>query len=552
MAQLTSGELIAGYRIDGLAGHGGMGLVYRATQLSLGRTVALKLINPSLADDPRFRERFERESKLAAAIDHPNVLPVYEAGEVDGTLFIAMRWVDGTDLRTVIHRGAGLEPLRATRITSQVAAGLDAAHRLGLVHRDVKPANILIAAGSEHVYLTDFGLIKRIRGGDELTDSGEFIGTIDYIAPEQIRGDGCDARSDVYSLGCVLFHCVAGRVPFDVDTGIAKIYAHLNETPPRVSELAPGVPPPLSRVIERAIAKEPDDRYPSAGAFARAAVSATATAADGASATAPASTVVLGPDAAARPPPPLRRGRTLPVLAVVLLVASAGAAAVLFGTGGSDPPGEQTTQVEASSFEDGALLETTRGRPYVIKAGARFAVPPGERAAFSVPGERARVVSARTLRRIPTMPREGSLLRAYRSTVIWTVRDRARRLIEVAPGADFAVVPSTGLAQIPVAEGRRRTQLSVRAPSFVLVGRRFELRARVRSRSGIPTGTCVFYRVSPGRPKERANTPTQDGRCAARLKVSRYEQVQYSVKFIGNQGWHSSTAATPPIDVIAG
>jgi serine/threonine protein kinase len=552
MAQLTSGELIAGYRIDGLAGHGGMGVVYMATQLSLGRTVALKLITPSLADDPRFRERFERESKLAAAIDHPNVLPVYEAGEVDGTLFIAMRWVDGTDLRTVIHRGAGLEPPRATRITGQVAAGLDAAHRLGLVHRDVKPANILITARSEHAYLTDFGLIKRIRGGDELTDSGEFVGTIDYIAPEQIRGESCDARSDVYSLGCVLFHCVAGRVPFDVDTGIAKIYAHLNETPPRVSELAPGVPPALSGVIERAIAKEPDDRYPSAGAFARAAASATATAADGASATAPASTVVLGHDAAASPPPPRRRGRSLPVLALLLLVASVGAAAVLFATGGSDPPAKKSSPVEASSFEDGALLETTQGRSYVIKAGARFAVPPGERAAFSVSGERARVVSARALRRIPTMPREGSLIRAYRSTVVFSVHDRTRQLIEAAAGADLAVVPSTGLAQIPVAEGRRRTQLTVRAPSFVLVGRRFDIRARVRSRSGIPTGTCVFYRVSPGRPKERANTPTQDGRCAARLKVGRYERVRYSVRFIGYQGWHSSTDATPPIDVIAG
>jgi hypothetical protein len=242
----------------------------------------------------------------------------------------------------------------------------------------------------------------------------------------------------------------------------------------------------------------------------------------------------------------------VPVLAMLLLVASVGAAAVLFATGGSDPPPKKSTSVEASSFDDGVLLETPQGRPYVIKAGARFAVPPGERAAFSVQGEPARVVSARTLRRIPTMPREGSLVRAYRSTVVWNVRDRTRRLIEAAAAADLVVVPSTGLAQIPVAEGRRRTELTVRAPSFVLVRRRFELRARVRSRSGIPAGTCVFYRVSPGRPKERANTPTQDGRCAARLKVGRYEQVRYSVRFIGYEGWHSSTDVTPPIDVIAG
>ena len=211
MAQLTSGEQIAGYRIDGLAGQGGMGVVYRATQLSLGRTVALKLIAPGLAGDLRFRERFGRESRLAAAIDHPNVLPVYEAGETDGTLFIAMRWVDGTDLRTLIHRGAGIDPEWATGILGQVAAGLDAAHRLGLIHRDVKPANILITTGTEHVYLTDFGLMKRIRGGDELTDSGEFIGTIDYIAPEQIAATAATrARTSIRSAACCSTACRVG------------------------------------------------------------------------------------------------------------------------------------------------------------------------------------------------------------------------------------------------------------------------------------------------------------------------------------------------------
>src|SRR4051794_11085409 len=200
MDELDPGALFGGYRIEGIAGHGGMGVVYRATQLGLGRTVALKLIAPDVAHDPRFRERFKRESRLAASIDHPNVIPVYEAGEADGSLFLSMRWVEGADLLTLIKRGGGVEPEQAARITSQVAAALDAAHGHGLVHRDVKPANVLVVAGgADHAYLTDFGLVKRTKTSSDVTQSGEFVGTLDYVAPEQIEGKA-DASSDVYSL----------------------------------------------------------------------------------------------------------------------------------------------------------------------------------------------------------------------------------------------------------------------------------------------------------------------------------------------------------------
>ena len=276
LTDAAAGSVFAGYRIEELAGRGGMGVVYRATQLALGRPVALKLIAPEFADDALFRKRFERESRLAASIDHPNVIPVYEAGDRDGALFISMRWVEGTDLETLIRRGGGLEPERAAGIVGQIGAALDAAHQRGLIHRDVKPANALVVAGPvEHVYLTDFGLVKRMRASAALTRSGQLLGTLDYVAPEQIQRTAGDARSDVYSLGCVLFHCLTGRVPFETDDEVAKIYAHLHESPPAPSELVPEIPPGLDMVVAHAMAKDPERRYASAGELGRAAVEAT-------------------------------------------------------------------------------------------------------------------------------------------------------------------------------------------------------------------------------------------------------------------------------------
>jgi hypothetical protein len=556
MAQLNTGALIAGYRVDGLAGRGGMGVVYRATQLSLGRTVALKLIAPTLAGDAHFRERFERESRLAAAIDHPNVLPVYEAGEADGTLFIAMRWVEGTDLRTLIRRGPGIPPRRAVRIIGQIAAGLDAAHHLGLVHRDVKPANILIPNGTEHAYLTDFGLMKRIRGGDELTDSGEFIGTIDYIAPEQIRGDGCDARSDVYSLGCVLFHSLAGRVPFDSGTGVTKIYAHLHEEPPRPSEVVPDLQPALDDVAACAMAKEPAARYQTAADFARAAAAATEQAPPPGlgeeTGTAPAETALLRDGA--RPGRRHRSRRRIGAAAGLGLLVLAGATVALVALGGSGEQHQKPAHAATPpSFEDETFLRAPHGtKIWIVKAGARFAVPMQERAGFGFRAEDVRTVSRATLRRVPLIPRDGSLIKAYRSTPVWRITGGTRQLAHPAPGADTKKVPSTGLAQIPVLPGGRITHVTLKAPQFVVEHRRFVLQARVRSTSGIPTGLCVFYRIDPLPRKERGDTPVQNGRCAVRLKYSGSTEVRYSVHFIGDPGWRASLDATPPIQVLFG
>ena len=270
------GTELDGFVIDGVAGRGGMGVVYRARQRRPERIVALKVIAAGLADDPQFAARFRRESSIAAQIEHPNVIPVHAVGEADGVLYIAMRFVVGTDLQSLLAQERRLAPGRAAGIADQVAQALDAAHVHGLVHRDVKPANILIAAagGREHVYLSDFGLSRHVEGSQALTDSGAFVGTVDYVSPEQARGERVDARSDVYSLGCVLFEALTGTVPFPLDNNLAKLYAHDSKPPPSVLERAPDVPAAFEAVLARAMAKSADDRYPSAGDLGRAASAA--------------------------------------------------------------------------------------------------------------------------------------------------------------------------------------------------------------------------------------------------------------------------------------
>jgi YVTN family beta-propeller protein len=273
---LSTGSVLGDFRIDDEIGRGGMGVVYRATQVSLGRPVALKVISESLSDREGFRERFERESRLAASLDHPNIIPVYAAGEHDGVLFIAMRYVDGTDLRALLAAEGAFDPARAAGVVAQVASALDAAHERGLVHRDVKPANILVAArgGGEHTYLTDFGLTKRTASDSGLTAAGEWVGTLDYVAPEQLRGESVDGRADVYALGCVLYELLTGEVPFVRDDDIAKLWAHISDPAPSPLELAPDAPRPLAAVIERCMQKDPDDRFQTAGDMGRAALAA--------------------------------------------------------------------------------------------------------------------------------------------------------------------------------------------------------------------------------------------------------------------------------------
>ena len=258
--RIAAGDSILGYEVGELAGRGGMGEVYRALDTRLERPVALKLLAARLSDDESFRERMLRESRIAASLDHPNVVPIYEAGEADGRLFIAMRYVEGTDLKALLRREGALEPARALAIAAQVADALDAAHAKGLVHRDVKPSNVLLdqQGGREHVYLADFGLTQSV--SDRGPTDGQLMGTVDYAAPEQIRGDDVDGRADVYALGCLLFETLTGTLPFSGASDVAVVYAHLEEQPPTASERRPALSPAVDPVLARAMAKDRDGR----------------------------------------------------------------------------------------------------------------------------------------------------------------------------------------------------------------------------------------------------------------------------------------------------
>ena len=252
-APLAPGDELAGFRIESLLGRGGMGVVYRAHDLALDRNVALKLLAPELAADVRFRERFLRESRLAASLDHPAIVPIYDAGEVGGQLYIAMRLVDGTDLKRLLADEGVLAPERALPLIEQVADALDAAHERGLVHRDVKPSNVLVDARG-HCYLADFGLSRRLAEPSPGPGAARSVGTVDYVAPEQIRGGDVDGRADLYSLGCLLYECLSGRPPFG-GSETAVVFAHLEREPPTL--------PRLEAVFAKALAKDPDERYQS-------------------------------------------------------------------------------------------------------------------------------------------------------------------------------------------------------------------------------------------------------------------------------------------------
>jgi streptogramin lyase/predicted Ser/Thr protein kinase len=261
------GTEVGGYRIEAVLGRGGMGAVYRAEETALGRKVALKLIAPELARDDRFRERFLRESRIAASLDHPHIVPIFRAGDDDGALFLAMRYVEGTDLAKLLHDEGALPPARAIALLAQVAEALDAAHEKGLVHRDVKPSNVLIAvaSGRENAYLADFGLTKRTGSLSGISAPGDVVGTLEYVAPEQITGDDVEARADLYSLGCVLYECLTGQTPFPRATDVALLWAHVHEQAQRPSDVRRELPRAVDGVLERALHKEPARRYASAG-----------------------------------------------------------------------------------------------------------------------------------------------------------------------------------------------------------------------------------------------------------------------------------------------
>jgi predicted Ser/Thr protein kinase len=401
MAELAPGTQFGPYRIEAVAGQGGMGVVYKGTQAGLERAVALKVITPAFAHDEEFRARFQRESKLAASIEHQNVIPVYEAGEYDGTLFLAMRFVDGTDLKTLLSREGRLEPIRAARFVNQIASALDAAHAAGLVHRDVKPANALLAS-QDHVYLTDFGLTKRAASGSAMTKTGQMVGTVDYVAPEQVEGGSVDARTDVYSLACVLYHLLTGNVPFDKPTEMAKLFAHVHEDPPRPSEVVRGLPGALDDVVWRGMAKDPSKRYLSAGDLGRAALAA----AEQRTIAEPERSVARGEAApepmteaptvqkpafeadpaplAASPPPAARRRNLKPWAIAAAAVVVAGIVAALV-TGGGNPAADTSTS--SASLPPGGQMTVVNNAPPPRKGDKVLAA--GE---TSVHGVRYRVV----------------------------------------------------------------------------------------------------------------------------------------------------------------
>ena len=337
------------YRLETVLGRGGMGVVYRATDTRLGRRVALKVLPPQYGGDETFRTRLERESRVAASIDHPGVIPIYEAGEADGQLYIAMRHVDGVDLGALLREQGALEPERAVELVSQLAEALDAAHAAGLVHRDIKPSNALIgtAGGREHVYLCDFGLSKEAAGDTTLSGSGALVGTVKYMAPEVIRTGIGGPSSDIYSLGCLLFECLAGRAPYPGPNEAAVIYGHLEEPPPRVTELRPSLPRAFDAVLARALHKDPERRWTSGAALAQAARAA-----------------LTGTAPRRRPRPALLAG----ILGALALVA-----VVLAGpSGGTDLAQIRPDHVAVIDPGDGSLIEQVAfgGTPGAVASGA--------------------------------------------------------------------------------------------------------------------------------------------------------------------------------------
>jgi serine/threonine protein kinase len=348
------GDEFGPYRIESVLGRGGMGTVYLATHTRLERRVALKVITPALADDPDFRARFLRESRLAASLDHPHVIPIYDADEVDDVLYLAMRYVDGPSLQQLIREDGALTPAETLRVADQIGGALDAAHAADLIHRDLKPANILLTEGDRHAYLCDFGLAKRTSSRG-MTHAGSFLGTVDYCSPEQIRGEPLDGRADIYSLGCVLFHCLTGEPPYARESEVAVLQAHLNEPPPSPS-------PELEGVFARAMAKDREDRYPTAAELA---ADLRASIAEGAPAT------VRAP-AAPRPTrveatqvlPGRRRWPWVVALAVLVALVAGGAAIWASQDSGND-------EVDLAPFVDrieNVLTQSASGRQEISTA----------------------------------------------------------------------------------------------------------------------------------------------------------------------------------------
>ena len=322
LIDFSAGAQIASYQLEEEIGRGGMAVVYRARDVRLDRWVALKVLALDYAQDEAFRQRFIRESRTAASVNHPNIIPIFDAGEAGGVLYIAMRYVAGQDVHSLLHSAGPLPVARALSIVGQVASALDAAHACGLVHRDVKPANMLLGGVADtgrpdHVYLSDFGISKQLNATSSLTMTGQVLGTLNYLAPEQIEGRQVDGRSDAYALACTAFELLAGAPPFRRDENMAVMWAQLNVAPPALTSLRPGLPPAVDRVLTRGLAKSPAERFASCVAFSAALHQACAPVLDGTAGPVPGSAPPraarpAAPTAADPPPAPAAAPSTLP------------------------------------------------------------------------------------------------------------------------------------------------------------------------------------------------------------------------------------------------
>jgi streptogramin lyase len=476
MGALTPGTVLGGCRIDAVVGRGGMGIVYRARHLDLDRDVAVKVIAPDLVEDAMSRRRFLTEARAASAVEHPNVLPVHDAGVADGRAYLVMRYVAGDDLRTLVRRDGPLRTDRAAGITLRLGEALDAIHQVGYVHRDVKPQNVLLDADG-HVYLSDFGLAKEAMATSGPTTSKQWVGTLDYVAPEQIRGERVDARADVYALGGVLYFMLTGRVPFERENDHAKLWAHLMDEPPRPSAIRPELPAGLDDVVGRALAKEPARRYASAGDLGRAARAAATGEREpvtermvASGAAAPGATQPAASGATTTPSPDrlLQPGRVRPrrrrrALALAALPTAIGVAAIVLLLGperGDDPPGSGSGRAPPTATPNAAAATAAPSvGPTVRRVGLRpraVTVAAGAVWVLSIHEPRITRLDARTGRRVGKQPyvgRGGASI-AGDAGMVWVAKRATSAILRVDPRSGAVVRRiSTPLPPARVAAG---------------------------------------------------------------------------------------------------